>query len=313
MDWLKQLIGNRIRELRENRNLSPSELASQLGVTSTSVYNWEQGRNLPASELLPSLAKALNTTIDHIMRYGSKDQITQSITRYYFDQDVEEYSRAQDLIKLSDEVKSDAILEFRLLTMEMTHIIHQSIQLMGRLDVFLKKYSEQNQSLALRVHRQKLQLQILYLGANVVLDQLKKEVESNPSFVTHYNLINGFLMSGHNMEALQLCEKAQVEFPSQEIDVVLAECHWRVGEIDLATHSLWNILGNRIEYDAATLIRAHELLYRILLQNQDKDQIVELLKDSIDWLPNEFAKDGYDSLQARQKLKERLKKFIKMP
>jgi hypothetical protein len=49
------------------------------------------------------------------------------------------------------------------------------------------------------------------------------------------------------------------------------------------------------------------------LQNQETDQIIELLKDSLDWLPNEFAKDGYDSLQARQKLKERLKKFIKMP
>ncbi|MPM72972.1 hypothetical protein SDC9_119948 [bioreactor metagenome] len=311
MDCLKQLIGNRIRELRENRNLSPSELASQLGVTSTSVYNWEQGRNLPASELLPSLAKALNTTIDHIMRYGSKDQITQSMTKYFFDLDLEEYSRAVDLIKLSDEVKLDTEMEFRLVSMEMTHIMHQSRELMSRLDTLIQDFGEHNQSLALRMHRQKLQLQIFFQGGTVVLAQLKHDSENNPSFLTKYKQINGLLLTDHSTEALNLCKETREEYPSKELDILLAECKWISGELDEAMNDLRTIMKNRTSYSSEIVIRAHEVLYRILLQKQDFGQIVEILKDSINWLPEEYAKDGYDAMQARKSLKNRLKRLDK--
>ena len=84
---MKQNIGNKIRELREARNFTPNDLAEKTGVSLATVYNWEQGKTLPASELLPVLASVLNTTIDNIMMYNIHEQIKQSISRYYFDLD----------------------------------------------------------------------------------------------------------------------------------------------------------------------------------------------------------------------------------
>ncbi len=119
---MRELVGERIRKLRERKGLLPGDLASMLGVSATTVYNWEQGKNLPACELLPQLAGALITSIDHLLRYGSKGQILQSISKYYFDLSLEDYDRAIDLAKLSDEFDPDAMLDFRLLSMEMTYL-----------------------------------------------------------------------------------------------------------------------------------------------------------------------------------------------
>lgn len=119
---MKQLIGNRIRELREKRNLSPSELASQLGVTLSTVYNWEQGRNLPVSELLPSLATVLNSTIDKIMVYSNEDQIKKSISKYFFNTASEDYTKIEDLVKQNKEATSNPKIGYRLLSLEYTHI-----------------------------------------------------------------------------------------------------------------------------------------------------------------------------------------------
>ena len=306
---MRELVGERIRKLRERKGLLPGDLASMLGVSVTTVYNWEQGRNLPACELLPQLAGLLNTSIDHLLRYGSKEQILQSITKYYFDLSLEEYDRATDLVKLSDEIDPDTMLDFRLLSMEMTHLIHQAMNLIERLDVFIHNYGLENQQLALRAHGQKIQLQMLFQGAYSVLEQLKKEVESNPSQVTYHNLIVGYLSTGHFAEALKVCYQSQVKYPSPELEVFVVECYWRIGDAEKAAKALRSILQNRNRYEAYVVIRAHELLYRILLQEKKVEQIVVLFQGSIEWLPGEYAKDGYDEKQAKRKLKARLRRL----
>jgi len=311
MDCLKQLIGTRIRELRENRNLSPSELASQLGVTLTTVYNWEQGRNLPASELLPSLAKALNTTIDSIMLNSNKDQIMESISRYFFNQDSDEYAKLLDLVKLNTEVKSDTKIGFRLLSLEYTYILHQSYELIGRLDEFIEKNSGLDQDIIIQIQALKIALQISFNGADDVLDRLKEDVKSNPSLTTYYNLIYGYIRTGHKETAKQLCEEAIVAYPSPRINFLLALCQQQSKEFDLASDSYCEILKNRNDYEAFIVIWSHENLYRILLEKQDKKRIVELVTDSINWLPEEYDRIGHNGEQTRQKLKARLDRFLK--
>ncbi len=291
--------------------MTSSELASQLGVTSTTIYNWEQGRNLPASELLPSLATVLNTTIDSIMLYSSKDRIKQSITKYFFDLDLDEYAKALDLVKLNDKISSDAEMEFRLLSMEMTHITHQSHQLIRRFDSFESNYGDNHQSMTFRIIRQKLQLQVLYEGGAFVLELLKKENEIAPSLMNRFKLIQGFLITGHSLDALQLCKKSQEEWLSPEFDILLAECKRNAGQLDEAISDLLLILKKRLNYNASIIIRAHEVLYRILLLKHDHKEITEILKDSINWLPEEYAKDGYDAIQARHKMQERMNRFLR--
>ena len=306
---MKQNIGNKIRELREVRNLTPNDLAEETGVSLATVYNWEQGKTLPASELLPVLASVLNTTIDNIMMYSNKEQIRKSISRYLFDLDLDEYGKVQELVKLSGEEKIDVEMEFRLVTIEMTHILHQSHNLIDHIDELIKEAGNFDQEKMFQIHNQKILLQILYYGAYDVLDELKSKANLNPTLQSYYNLIFGYLVTGQSNSALQLCEEVQISFQSRNLDVLLAECQWRSGKIDLACETLWKILKSRSKYPSLVIIIAHEMLYRILLKIPDTRQITELMTYSIDWLPEEFSKNGYDSQQARRKFESRLKRY----
>ena len=306
---MKNKIGNRIRKLREEKNLTLKDIAIQLGISLNTVYNWEQGKTLPSSELLPGLASVLNTTIDSIMMYSNKEQIKKTISRYYFDLDLDEYEKVLDLVKLDGEAKMDAEMEYRLISIEMTHLIHQSHNLIIRIDELINEDRDLDQGKLFQIHNQKILLQLLYYGAYDVLDELKSKADLNPTLQSYYNLIFGYLGTGHSNAALQLCEEVQMNFPSRNLDILLAECQWRSGKIDLACETLWKILKFRNNYPSLIIISAHEMLYRILLKKMDTKLILELITYSIDWLPEEFSKNGYDLQQARRKFERRLKKF----
>lgn len=53
----------RIRELRERRGISQSELARRMGVKHPSVVQWETGKAMPAAAKLPKLAEVLGVEI----------------------------------------------------------------------------------------------------------------------------------------------------------------------------------------------------------------------------------------------------------
>ena len=58
---------NRIRELRQEKQLSQEELARLLGVDRSAVAKWETGTNLPRAEKLLMLAKIFDCTLDEIL------------------------------------------------------------------------------------------------------------------------------------------------------------------------------------------------------------------------------------------------------
>ena len=53
----------KIRELRRAAGLTQKELADRLHYTPAAVNQWERGMNNPATEALPSLARALGCPI----------------------------------------------------------------------------------------------------------------------------------------------------------------------------------------------------------------------------------------------------------
>lgn len=57
-----------IKELREAKRLSQSDLAALMGVDQTAVSQWERGITQPRAAKLPELAKVLGCTIDAL--YG---------------------------------------------------------------------------------------------------------------------------------------------------------------------------------------------------------------------------------------------------
>lgn len=63
------LIGDKIRSLRKNKNLTQAELADALAVTAQSVSKWENGVSAPDISLLPSVARYFGITMDELFNY----------------------------------------------------------------------------------------------------------------------------------------------------------------------------------------------------------------------------------------------------
>lgn len=69
-----------IRELREARGWSQFELATRVGVTPTTVYNWERGRNEPRVVQLRALARVFGVPMEAIaMNDADRDAETLKI------------------------------------------------------------------------------------------------------------------------------------------------------------------------------------------------------------------------------------------
>ena len=68
MDNLK--IGNYIKELRINNNLTQKKLANMLNISFQAVSKWELGETLPDTSILLDLARVLNTSVDLILNGG---------------------------------------------------------------------------------------------------------------------------------------------------------------------------------------------------------------------------------------------------
>lgn len=63
---------NRIREFREQRDLSTDEVAKVLGVDRTAVVKWETGASKPRIEKIVGLAKLLRCSVDDLLGLKSK-------------------------------------------------------------------------------------------------------------------------------------------------------------------------------------------------------------------------------------------------
>ena len=61
------VTGNTIKSLRESRNLTQSELADKIGVSSKTVSKWETAKGLPDISLLQPLAQALGISVIELM------------------------------------------------------------------------------------------------------------------------------------------------------------------------------------------------------------------------------------------------------
>ena len=61
------VTGATIRQLREGRNMTQSDLADLIGVSSKAISKWETGKGLPDISLLQPLAQALGISVIELM------------------------------------------------------------------------------------------------------------------------------------------------------------------------------------------------------------------------------------------------------
>ena len=64
---MKLNIGENLRRLRREQNMTQETLAEKLGTSFQSVSRWENGTTYPDIEFLPAIARIFGTTVDNLI------------------------------------------------------------------------------------------------------------------------------------------------------------------------------------------------------------------------------------------------------
>ncbi|HBI6884199.1 TPA: helix-turn-helix domain-containing protein [Clostridium perfringens] len=101
-------IGENLKRLRKNSNLTQKELADILGVTTVTIQNYENNRRAPNSETLLKISKALNMPFSIFINeiYSTKKILcnlftgcTEPLLKNYFSSNIENGDFTQEQIK----------------------------------------------------------------------------------------------------------------------------------------------------------------------------------------------------------------------
>jgi len=65
---MAETMGEIIRKLRRERNLTQEELAEQIGVTYQAVSKWESGASDPSTTNLMALAKLFGVSAEELLK-----------------------------------------------------------------------------------------------------------------------------------------------------------------------------------------------------------------------------------------------------
>lgn len=61
------MVAERIKALREKKNLTQAELARYLGISRSSVNAWEMGISVPSTQYVVELARLFHVSSDYIL------------------------------------------------------------------------------------------------------------------------------------------------------------------------------------------------------------------------------------------------------
>ena len=64
---MELLIGDRIKKLRRERNLTQEEVAAHLGISFQAISKWERGDGYPDITILPALARYFKISVDDLL------------------------------------------------------------------------------------------------------------------------------------------------------------------------------------------------------------------------------------------------------
>ena len=64
------MVADRIKFLREEKKLTQSDLARQLGITRSSVNAWELGISVPSTQYIVELARIFHVSTDYLLCVG---------------------------------------------------------------------------------------------------------------------------------------------------------------------------------------------------------------------------------------------------
>lgn len=95
---MKEEIGKRIREIRENMNLTKEDLAKELGMSGQYLGMIEHGKSYLSIEKLKILCELTNLSSDYIL-FGKDPKITDSTKELLCDFTVEQLQSGCETLK----------------------------------------------------------------------------------------------------------------------------------------------------------------------------------------------------------------------
>lgn len=95
------MLAKRLKVARRSANLTQEELANRVKTTKATISNYENEHSTPSNEMLVLLAKALNTTTDHLLGHD--------ITKHIIESDVEIYDMEDVTAEFSTEYYKEKI------------------------------------------------------------------------------------------------------------------------------------------------------------------------------------------------------------
>lgn len=108
MATLSVLLGNRIREIRESKNIKQNKLAEMLNIEPTNLSKLEKGVHLPKEETINKLAEALGCNLQDLFNFEhfkNRDDLIQSIDRILHNAKTEELQYFYKMLTAYKELK----------------------------------------------------------------------------------------------------------------------------------------------------------------------------------------------------------------
>ena len=78
MDYMRIMLGDKIKELRKRDHRTQDDLASALGITNQAVSRWEMNKAYPDVEIIPAIANYFHVSIDELFGYSNDRERTLS-------------------------------------------------------------------------------------------------------------------------------------------------------------------------------------------------------------------------------------------
>lgn len=108
------MLGNRLRELREEKGLTQEELGKRLNLTKANISKYESEKLEPNIETITYLANFFETTADYILgRSNVRQPETQAVREKPTDYEIEDFLRNSNVkfgdAPLDEEDKQDII------------------------------------------------------------------------------------------------------------------------------------------------------------------------------------------------------------
>ena len=108
MATLSVLLGNRIREIRESKNIKQNKLAEMLNIEPTNLSKLEKGVHLAKEETINKLAEALGCNLQDLFNFEhfkNRDDLIQSIDRILHNAKTEELQYFYKMLTAYKELK----------------------------------------------------------------------------------------------------------------------------------------------------------------------------------------------------------------